>query len=89
MLECRVRAVRSDNQYVLRRYDEFFFAENVLLAEVDAAVIERATRLRAGYAFRTPDAIHLATAIDTSSDVFLTRDNRLLQCKEITVQLVP
>ena len=48
-------------------------------------MIDQATELRARYNFRSPDAIHLATAILIGAEVFLTSDQKLAQCTEIRV----
>lgn len=55
---------------------------------VDLAVADRAASLRARYRLRTPDAIHLATAVHERADVFLTNDHDLLQVSEVPVLLV-
>ena len=44
-----------------------------------------AAQLRAAYRLKTPDAIHLATAIDSGCDVFITNDDNLKKVQEITV----
>jgi predicted nucleic acid-binding protein len=51
-------------------------------------VLEKATELRAMYHFKTPDAIHLATAIINQCDVFLTNDKKLRRCQEIVVKVI-
>jgi predicted nucleic acid-binding protein len=71
-LECRVKPLREANAGLLAKYDEFFTRSLVRVAEVTAPVIERATDLRARYGLRTPDAIHLVTAIEEHADQFLT-----------------
>ena len=63
-------------------YAEFFSRALFRMAEIDAAVIESATELRVRYGFRTPDAIHLATAI-------LTGDQALAKCREVAVEVIP
>ncbi len=44
-----------------------------------------AAQLRAAYRLKTPDAIHLATAIDSGCDTFITNDGNLKKVQEITV----
>ena len=45
---------------------------------VSLAILETGARLRASTpGLHTPDAIHLATAMDASCDVFLTNDRRI------------
>jgi predicted nucleic acid-binding protein len=47
---------------------------------VDAEVAIRASRLRAGFGpkLRTPDALHLSTALVEQADIFVTNDRDLL-----------
>jgi predicted nucleic acid-binding protein len=49
---------------------------------------DRAASIRARYRLRTPDAIHLATAILEGVDVFLTNDRDLLQVREVPILLI-
>ena len=60
-------------------------ARTVGLAHRRLAIIDLATELRVRYSFKTPDAIHLATAIEAKADRFLTGDHQLARCKELTV----
>lgn len=87
-LECRTRPLRDGDSRLLAIYDGFFSADRLTLGEVDAAVIERATALRARYGFRTPDAIHLATAIEGRAELVLTGDATLRRCNEVAVELL-
>ena len=48
----------------------------------------RDPELRARHNFKTPDAIHLATAIEEKADVFLTGDVTLARCSDIQVDLI-
>jgi predicted nucleic acid-binding protein len=87
-LECRVKPLRAGNAALLQDFETFFLtsvAEMVLLSH---AVLERATEIRAQFGFRTPDAIHLAAAIESGCDVFLTRDQRLAKFNGITIELL-
>jgi len=78
--------MRDRDAALLARYDASF--ANARVVEVTAAIVERATELRARYGFRSPDAIHLATAIDARVDVFLTGDASLARCTDVTVDVV-
>jgi uncharacterized protein len=87
-LECRVKPVREAKDDLLREYEEFFTRRLVKVAEITASIVERATDLRARYGVRTPDAIHLATAIEEHSDQFLTGDAVLARCTEVRVEVL-
>ncbi|WP_394826899.1 type II toxin-antitoxin system VapC family toxin [Pendulispora albinea] len=58
---------------------------NLRVVDVDRAIAERAAEIRAGYGFRTPDAIHLATAQMAGADAFITNDERLRRFPEVAV----
>jgi predicted nucleic acid-binding protein len=50
---------------------------NLSLQPIDREVLEVASDLRAAHTIRTPDAIHLATAIRAQADLFISHDGRL------------
>jgi predicted nucleic acid-binding protein len=54
----------------------------------DLAIADRAASLRARYRLRTPDAIQIATALQSRADVFLTNDRDLRRVQEVPVLLV-
>jgi predicted nucleic acid-binding protein len=87
-LETRVRPLREGRTDLLARYDEFFTRRNVAMIELSAAVVERATGLRARYGFKTPDALHLASAIDAGAEEFLTGDSELARCPDLRVEVL-
>lgn len=87
-LECRVVPLRDGNTSLLAEYDAFFTPSDLEMIDIASEVIERATDLRAHYRFKTPDAIHLATAIEQHADLFITGDVDLQRCSEIKVEVL-
>ncbi|MBL8828515.1 MAG: type II toxin-antitoxin system VapC family toxin [Planctomycetaceae bacterium] len=87
-LECRTKPLRVDDQATLAQFELFFAGIELQMVEVTAAVLERATELRARYNLRTPDAIHLATAIEACASIFLTGDRAMSKCQEIVVEVL-
>lgn len=55
------------------------------LLPVTRQIAESAADFRARYNLRTPDALHIATAIAAQCDVFLTNDAGIKRVTEITV----
>ena len=55
------------------------------LLTITARIAESAAALRARYNLRTPDALHVAAAIDVRCDAFLTNDTGIKRVTEITV----
>lgn len=87
-MECRVKPLREGNTALLQDYNDYFaevVEETVVLSR---AVIDRATDIRARYGFRTPDALHLAAAVVSGCDVFLTNDYRLNRFPDIAMDVI-
>jgi predicted nucleic acid-binding protein len=87
-LECRSKPLRAGDHATLAQFDVFFAGVELVLGEVSAAVVERATDLRARYNLKTPDAIHYATAVEVGATVFLTGDRTLSRCSEVLVEVL-
>jgi predicted nucleic acid-binding protein len=87
-LECRVKPLREGNAELLAKYDEFFTRRLIRVADITALIIERATGIRARYGVRTPDAIHLATAVEEQVDLLLTGDAVFARCAEVRVEVL-
>lgn len=87
-LECRTKPLRDKNNSLLSRYEAFFSAQRFRLIDISAAIIDRATHLRASYGFKTPDALHLATAIVENADVVLTGDRELEKCRDVRIEVI-
>ena len=87
-LECRIKPMKEGNAPLLETYEAFFSKKGLSVAEIGPQVIEVATELRAKYGFRTPDALHLATAQVERADAILTGDKSLARCTEVHVELL-
>ncbi len=87
-LECRVKPLRNGDAALLALYDAFFASAEVGLLDVTEPVLEKATDLRAHLNLKTPDAIHLASAILAGAAAFLTGDRNLARCAEVPVEIL-
>ena len=87
-LECRVKPLRAADARLLAAYDAFLAQQDLLVVPLTSSVIDGATELRSRQGFKTPDAIHLATAITERADLFLTGDGNLAKCEGLNVQVV-
>lgn len=58
---------------------------HLIIGELTEPVIDLASDLRAKYGLRTPDAIHLASAIANRASRFVTNDQSLRRVTEIKV----
>ncbi len=87
-LECRVKPMRDGNQALLQDFDDYFARTIVEIVPLTRDVIDHATQIRAQYNFKTPDALHLAAAVISGSDIFLTNDHRLNRFTGITIETI-
>jgi len=61
---------------------------NLIIADLSERIIDLASDLRAKYGIATPDAIHIATALNFSAKKFFTNDKKLKKVKEIKVEII-
>lgn len=87
-LECRVKPIRDGETALLAAFESYFAEIITTIVPLSRQVLDQATELRANYSFKTPDALHLAAAIVSKCDLFLTNDRQLTSCTEITVETI-
>lgn len=63
----------------------FKIAQNLEIIDLNPSIAVDAAFLRAKYNIKTPDCIHLATAMQKNKIVFLTNDNNLKKVEEVKV----
>ena len=56
--------------------DSLFETPGLTLVQIDRPVGERARSLRRQFSLKTPDALHLAAALEHNVDVLITRDDK-------------
>lgn len=88
-LECRVHPLRRDDQKRLERFDDFFSDPGLITVDLNRPIIDQATRLRARYGLRTPDALQAASCLAVGSETpFVTGDNDFRKLKGLKLYLV-
>jgi len=72
-------------------YDDFFSTDSLQIVDLSRNVLEIATRIRATFGLKTPDALQAACCLSLESQhLFLTEDRtfskieQLLVCKVLT-----
>ncbi len=87
-MECLIGPLRSGNTALLAEYGKVFQA--LTLLPISDEVYEKAAHLRATHNLKTPDALHLATALEAGCDEFWTNDTRLSKAgAAITFKVLP
>lgn len=79
----------------LKRYDLvaqykdlFSHFPNLTIAGINERIVDMTSDFRARYGIATPDAIHIATALDFGAEKFFTNDKALRRIKEITIEMI-
>ena len=86
LLEVLVAPKRHRREDLCRRYREFFESfPNLEVVPIGTSVVEVASDLRAVHNLRTPDALHLGTAVHRGVDAFVTEDDRHLPSEAAAV----
>jgi predicted nucleic acid-binding protein len=84
--ECLVRPYQTKNlQAEASALQLLERTPGLITTPVSDVIAKRAARLRANYNLRTPDALHIATAIETGCETFLTNDRQFSRVTEIRV----
>ena len=88
-LECRVGPLRRGDQASLDRFDALFDQPDLLIVELSAPVVDLATRLRANYGLRTPDALQAACCLQLGPDaVMISGDAGFQRVQALQVRLI-
>ena len=89
LLECRVAPLRRGDRACLDRFEALFAQPDLLVVELNAAVVELATQLRANHGLRTPDALQAACCLQLGPDaVMITGDAGFQRVQALQVHLV-
>ena len=77
-----------EDYVLLAEFDAFSASPGLLCVGLSAAVCRRAAGIRASHRYRTPDALHLAAAVEADCDLFGTADRRLRSFPDIEVTVI-
>ncbi len=98
--ECLVPVLGPGGGQRLSDFFRFFRGPNLRTLPLTAAMHLRAAAIRGGHTYTAippalpkryglADSLHLATAIESGCDVFLTNDNQLTNFTDITIDVLP
>lgn len=86
LTEVLVLPIRAGyHQYVQEYRQMLLDTAHVTTLPVSVEIAEQGARLRAQYNLRTPDALHLATALAAGCNAFLTNDRALARVPAVRV----
>jgi predicted nucleic acid-binding protein len=88
-LESLVIPVRTGNGPLVADLEDFFQSGVVQLGRLERPVLDRTIQIRASFPkIKTPDAIHLASAVELGCDIVLTNDPEMRLFTGIKVELI-
>jgi predicted nucleic acid-binding protein len=86
ILETLVLPKRMGDEDLLDRYEALYSSSRMTFVPISESILRRGAHLRAVHpSLRTPDAIHLATALGHGSHYFLTHDKRMTPVGDLRV----
>jgi len=86
LTEVLVHPLKEKNVKLVNRYRSILLkSRDFQLVPVTPAIAESAAECRSLYNLRTPDALHIATALDSKCDAFLTNDLGLKRVRELNI----
>jgi len=85
-MECLVKPLATGNAALRGAYEAYLGTLTVV--PITRAVCFRAAEIRAAHRFETPDALHLAAAVEAGCDAFVTADHRLGGFPDLPVALI-
>ena len=88
ILETLVTPFRNDDPRLIDEYDRFFKQPELEVVPITQDTLRKASQERAIYGLKTPDAIHLATALEGNCDYFITNDARLRGKSQIPIVVI-
>lgn len=76
---CSVLVIAESIYGTITKKDDLtpLLSPSIRLAPVTSAIVEKAGKLRTDLGIKTADAIHIATALETGADHFITNDKAL------------
>jgi predicted nucleic acid-binding protein len=87
-MESLVVPVRNGDAALIAEFEDFYLTRVTEVVALTRPVLNRVVQIRAHSKFKTPDAIHLACAVEAGCDVFVTNDHDLTKFTGIRVELI-
>lgn len=89
LAEVLVIPIRNRDAVMVDRYEAVLSkSRGFRLKSITAAIARQAAAIRARYNLKTPDALHIATAIEAGCEAFLTNDLTLKRVTEIRILIL-
>lgn len=89
LMEVLVQPFRLNRRDLVENYKTILTTSSTMeILSIDSEIAVLASRLRADYNLKTPDAIQIASSINSGADFFLTNDKELSKVSEIKIRVL-
>ncbi|GFE71680.1 PIN domain-containing protein [Chroococcus sp. FPU101] len=85
LMEVLIVPLKNNDSALVNDYRELMLNGEMQLIPINSTILTQAAQLRATTNLRTPDAIHVATALNTGSTMFLSNDRRIRQVPNLSI----
>ena len=83
------KPIQQNDQAVEKAYRNMLLrSRHFQLISITIAIADQAAKLHAAYTLKTPDALQVATAMDTGCDAFLTNDKALRRVTDLSILIL-
>jgi predicted nucleic acid-binding protein len=84
LLEVLINPIKQGDNLLISDYEQLLLDTNIQLKPINQSILREAANLRANTKIKTPDAIHIATALAVNCTAFLTNDLGLKNIPNLT-----
>ena len=88
LMEVLIVPLRNKDTALVNDYEQLMLEGDMQLIPISQTLLREAARLRATTNLRTPDAIHVATAMNTGCTLFLSNDRGLRGISHLSVVIL-
>jgi predicted nucleic acid-binding protein len=88
LMETLVLPLRNANTTLVNDYEQLLLSSEIQLVPITRPVLRNAANLRATTNLKTPDAIHVATALSEGCTLFLTNDSGFRNVPNLSVVIL-
>jgi len=85
LLETLVQPIKQNNQILISAYETLLTKTDIHLLPISLSILRESANLRANQNFKTPDAIHTASAPLANCDYLVTNDDGFKRLSNINV----
>ncbi len=88
LMETLVMPIKQSDSRLIKAYNSMLLAGYIDLIPINQSILTEGARLRGITNLKTPDAIHLATALLEKCDIFLTNDLGFRKVTDVSILIL-